>query len=101
MSTFYRAVGWNHQKRRYDAAILSGVLGYLIVFVAGGFLIDSNATIETLVIRIRHVRGAVAARRLSDRPLIMMSDAAVGVVGTEVDMPMARLGDRLPGWLMR
>ena len=51
MSTFYRAVGWNRQKRRYDAAILIGVLGYVTVFVAGGFLIDGNATVETLIIR--------------------------------------------------
>ena len=51
MSTSYRAVGWNRQKRRYDAAISIGVIGYLTVFVAGGFLIDTNATVETLVIR--------------------------------------------------
>ena len=51
MSTFYRAVGWNRQKRRYDAAILIAVLGYLSVFVAGGLLIDTNATVETLIIR--------------------------------------------------
>ena len=51
MSTFYRAVGWNRQKRRYDAVILIGVVGFLIIFVAGGFLIDGNATVETLIIR--------------------------------------------------
>jgi nitrite reductase/ring-hydroxylating ferredoxin subunit/DMSO/TMAO reductase YedYZ heme-binding membrane subunit len=51
MSTLYRAVGWNRQKRRYDAAMLIGVSGYLTVFVAGGALIDANATLETLVIR--------------------------------------------------
>jgi methionine sulfoxide reductase heme-binding subunit len=51
MSAFYRAVGWNRQKRRYDAAILIGVFGYLTVFVAGGLLIDTNGTIETLIIR--------------------------------------------------
>ncbi len=51
MSTSYRAVGWNRQKRRYDAAILIGVMGYLTVFIAGGFLIDANATVETLIIR--------------------------------------------------
>ncbi len=51
MSTVYRAVGWNRQKRRYDAAIAIGVIGYLIVFVAGGFLIDAHATVETLIIR--------------------------------------------------
>lgn len=51
MSTSYRAVGWNRQKRRYDAAIAIAVIGCLTVFVAGGFLIDANATIETLIIR--------------------------------------------------
>jgi sulfoxide reductase heme-binding subunit YedZ len=51
MSTFYRAVGWNRHKRRYDAVIAISVAGYLSVFVAGGFLIDPNATAETLIIR--------------------------------------------------
>jgi nitrite reductase/ring-hydroxylating ferredoxin subunit/DMSO/TMAO reductase YedYZ heme-binding membrane subunit len=51
MSTTYHAIGWNRQKRRYDAAILIGVISYLAVFVGGGFLIDVNATVETLVIR--------------------------------------------------
>jgi nitrite reductase/ring-hydroxylating ferredoxin subunit/DMSO/TMAO reductase YedYZ heme-binding membrane subunit len=51
MSTFYRAVGWNRQKRRYDAAILLTVTGSVTIFVAGGFLIDPNATVETLIIR--------------------------------------------------
>jgi nitrite reductase/ring-hydroxylating ferredoxin subunit/DMSO/TMAO reductase YedYZ heme-binding membrane subunit len=51
MSTFYRAVGWNRQKQRYDEAILIGVVGFLIVFIAGGFLLDANATVETLIIR--------------------------------------------------
>jgi nitrite reductase/ring-hydroxylating ferredoxin subunit/DMSO/TMAO reductase YedYZ heme-binding membrane subunit len=51
MSTFYRAVGWNRQKRRYDAAILVGVTGYITIFLAGGFLLDPNATVETLIIR--------------------------------------------------
>jgi nitrite reductase/ring-hydroxylating ferredoxin subunit/DMSO/TMAO reductase YedYZ heme-binding membrane subunit len=51
MSTFYRAVGWNRQKRRYDAAILVGVTGSITIFVAGGFLLDPNATVETLIIR--------------------------------------------------
>ena len=51
MSTSYRAVGWNPQKRRYDAAIGLGVGGYLAIFVIGGFLIDANATAETLIIR--------------------------------------------------
>jgi nitrite reductase/ring-hydroxylating ferredoxin subunit/DMSO/TMAO reductase YedYZ heme-binding membrane subunit len=51
MSTFYRAVGWNRQKRRYDATIAAGVGAYLALFVTGGFVIDPNATVETLVIR--------------------------------------------------
>jgi sulfoxide reductase heme-binding subunit YedZ len=51
MSTAYRAVGWNRQKRRYDATIATLVGGYVAVFVAGGVLVDSNATIETLIIR--------------------------------------------------
>lgn len=51
MSQAYRAVGWNRQKRRYDATLAAGVAAYLVLFVAGGFLLDPEATIETLVIR--------------------------------------------------
>ena len=51
MSSAYKAVGWNRQKRRYDAVIAGGVSGYLGVFVLGGLLLDSNTTIETLIIR--------------------------------------------------
>jgi nitrite reductase/ring-hydroxylating ferredoxin subunit/DMSO/TMAO reductase YedYZ heme-binding membrane subunit len=51
MSRAYRAVGWNRQKRRYDAAIGLGVAGYIATFVGAGFVIDGNATIETLLIR--------------------------------------------------
>jgi methionine sulfoxide reductase heme-binding subunit len=51
MSTFYRAVGWNRQKTRYDATIAVGVGAYLAVFVIGGSVIDPNATVETLIIR--------------------------------------------------
>ena len=51
MSQSYQAVGWNRQKRRYDAVIAGGVAAYLAVFVAGGAVVDSEATIETLIIR--------------------------------------------------
>jgi nitrite reductase/ring-hydroxylating ferredoxin subunit/DMSO/TMAO reductase YedYZ heme-binding membrane subunit len=51
MSTSYRAVGWNRQKRRYDLVIGAGVAGYVTIFVGGGWLIDPNATAETLIIR--------------------------------------------------
>ncbi len=51
MSVAYRAVGWNRQKRRYDVLIAGGVVAYLGLFVLGGFAVDGNATIETLIIR--------------------------------------------------
>ncbi|HEV8396334.1 MAG TPA: Rieske 2Fe-2S domain-containing protein [Vicinamibacterales bacterium] len=51
MSQTYRAVGWNRQKRRYDATIAAGVATFLALFVAGGFALDAEATIETLLIR--------------------------------------------------
>ena len=51
MSQSYRAVGWNRQKRRYDATIAAGVAAYLLFFGAGGVAIDGEATIETLIIR--------------------------------------------------
>jgi methionine sulfoxide reductase heme-binding subunit len=51
VSQTYRAVGWNRQKRRYDATIAAGLAAYLILFIAGGFAIDAEATIETLLIR--------------------------------------------------
>ncbi len=51
MSLAYRAVGWNPQKRLYDAALAGGILLYLGAFVAIGSLVDRNATAETLAIR--------------------------------------------------
>ncbi len=38
---------------------------------------------------------------MAGSPIITMHGAAVGMVGPEIDMPMSRLGDRLPSWLMR
>ena len=51
MSVQYQAVGWNRQKRIYDAVALSGALLYLAVFIGLGAAIHANATIETLLIR--------------------------------------------------
>jgi sulfoxide reductase heme-binding subunit YedZ len=51
MSQAYRAVGWNRQKRRYDATIAAAVVGYLVLFVGTGFALDGNATLETMIIR--------------------------------------------------
>lgn len=51
MSQSYRAIGWNRQKRRYDAMVAAGVTVYLLLYVGGGSVADAQATIETLVIR--------------------------------------------------
>jgi methionine sulfoxide reductase heme-binding subunit len=51
MSVAYRAVGWNRQKRRYDAIALTAVAVMLVALVGGGAIVNPNATIETLLIR--------------------------------------------------
>ena len=51
MSQIYRAVGWNRQKRRYDAIVAAAVIGYVLLFVGAGLAFDANATAETLIIR--------------------------------------------------
>ena len=51
MSAAYRAVGWNRQKRRYDAVVLASTTALIAVLVAGGALVQPNATVETLIIR--------------------------------------------------
>ncbi len=51
MAHAYRAVGWNRQKRIYDATLAGGVGLYLAGFVAVGAALDAEATAETLLIR--------------------------------------------------
>jgi nitrite reductase/ring-hydroxylating ferredoxin subunit/DMSO/TMAO reductase YedYZ heme-binding membrane subunit len=51
VSVTYRAVGWNAQKRAYDAFVAIGCLLYLTVFAAGMLVVHPQATIETLIIR--------------------------------------------------
>ena len=51
MSVGYQAVGWNRQKRIYDALIGGGTATYLALFVGLGLLWDANVTLETLLIR--------------------------------------------------
>ncbi|MEP7272335.1 MAG: Rieske 2Fe-2S domain-containing protein [Acidobacteriota bacterium] len=51
MSVGYNSIGWNIQKRRYDLVIATGVIVYLVVFVALGSVWNPNTTIETLIIR--------------------------------------------------
>lgn len=51
MSVHYQAVGWNRQKKIYDAVLAAGVLLYLAAFVGGGAVLYPEATAETLLIR--------------------------------------------------
>jgi methionine sulfoxide reductase heme-binding subunit len=51
VSVTYRAVGWNRQKRRYDAVLLAAVGVLLLALAGAGALLNPNATIETLLIR--------------------------------------------------
>ena len=51
MSVQYEAIGWNRQKRFYDAILAGSVVLYLALFVGLGALFHPNATAETLLIR--------------------------------------------------
>ena len=51
MSITYRAVGWNPQKRRYDAIAGTTVAGYLGAFLGVEAVVRPELTIETLLIR--------------------------------------------------
>jgi hypothetical protein len=51
MSVQYQAVGWNRQKRIYDAVLVGGVLAYLILFAGLGAFLYPSATAITLQIR--------------------------------------------------
>jgi nitrite reductase/ring-hydroxylating ferredoxin subunit/DMSO/TMAO reductase YedYZ heme-binding membrane subunit len=47
----YVTVGWNRQKRLYDAALLSIVASYLAVFAVAEHAVHRDVTIETSLIR--------------------------------------------------
>src|SRR5258708_17646760 len=51
MSVQCQAVGWNRQKRIYDAVVVGGVLTYLALFVGLGAFLYPSATAITLQIR--------------------------------------------------
>ena len=51
MSVGYRAVGWSHGKKVYDAVLVTTLVLYISVFVGVGFAVHGTATIETLLIR--------------------------------------------------
>jgi sulfoxide reductase heme-binding subunit YedZ len=51
MSTTYRTVGWNSQKRRYDAIAATGIAAYVGTFLGVEAAVRPELTIETLLIR--------------------------------------------------
>jgi len=51
MSVQYKAIGWNRQKRIYDAWLAAGVALYVAIFAGAGWLSHPDATVETLLIR--------------------------------------------------
>ena len=51
MSTGYRAISWNRQKKVYDLAVASVLLTYIALFVGIGAWRNPTATAETLLIR--------------------------------------------------
>jgi len=51
MSAGYQAVGWNRQKRIYDALLLGGVALYLAAYVVLDPMANPNTTAETTLIR--------------------------------------------------
>jgi nitrite reductase/ring-hydroxylating ferredoxin subunit/DMSO/TMAO reductase YedYZ heme-binding membrane subunit len=51
MSVGYRAVGWNRNKRRYDAVLAAAIALYLALFVLVSLRTHPAATLETILIR--------------------------------------------------
>src|SRR6266516_2727293 len=51
MSTEYRAISWNRQKKIYDVVVVSLLLTYVLVFIGVGAWRNPTATAETLLIR--------------------------------------------------
>jgi methionine sulfoxide reductase heme-binding subunit len=51
MSTTYRSVAWNPQKRRYDVVAACLIVGFLVVFLIVQAILRRELTIETLLIR--------------------------------------------------
>src|SRR5436190_12227955 len=51
MSTQYRAISWNRQKKIYDIVVVTLLLTYVLLFVGIGAWRNPTATAETLLIR--------------------------------------------------
>ena len=81
MSVGYRAVGWNRQKRIYDALVVGGIVGYLALFIALGVTLFPEATLETILLR---ALGTCAL-------LLLHIVLSIG--------PLARLDSRFLPWL--
>jgi sulfoxide reductase heme-binding subunit YedZ len=62
MSTTYRTVGWNPQKRRYDLIAASLIVTFLVVAIGLQAVLRPELTIETLLLR---ALGAAAFTLLS------------------------------------
>jgi nitrite reductase/ring-hydroxylating ferredoxin subunit/DMSO/TMAO reductase YedYZ heme-binding membrane subunit len=81
VSASYQAVGWNGQKRRYDATLAAAASAYLLIYGAVTWMADPDGTIETLVIR---ASGTLA---------VLLLHVAL-IIG-----PLARLDRRFLPWL--
>jgi nitrite reductase/ring-hydroxylating ferredoxin subunit/DMSO/TMAO reductase YedYZ heme-binding membrane subunit len=51
MSTTYRPIAWNPNKRRYDRVALGAIAGFLVVAIGAQAVLRPELTIETLLIR--------------------------------------------------
>ena len=51
MGNTYKAIGWNKFKKSYVKVMLAGVLLIVVSFIGLQLVLDSNITIETLIIR--------------------------------------------------
>ncbi|MBI1380485.1 MAG: Rieske 2Fe-2S domain-containing protein [Planctomycetaceae bacterium] len=59
MAHTYRVVGWNRNKRRYDAFAAIGIALFLVGFVVLGLVLDERASADTLVLRALGTAGFV------------------------------------------
>lgn len=64
MSVKYGAVGWNRQKRFYDAFVVAGVIGFVAIFVGVSLLALGSSAPDPMVLLIR-ATGVCAALLLT------------------------------------
>ena len=68
MSTTYRAVAWNPQKRRYDLVAAGLLVAFLVVFLGMQATLRPELTIETLL--IEHIESLTGDEALSLVPTL-------------------------------